>query len=447
MTGGRAFVLCTSIRNMLAFREALARPALAAPAPGRAAQAPAARGLPRRALGALRHRRASGRAWTCPGEALSLVIIDRLPFAPPGDPVVAARMEALAEARGATASPSFRCRRRRWRCARGSAGSSAPAPTAAWWPCSTGGSPPAATAGPSWPRCRRCPLLRSVDEARALVGGAASRAERGRPRMWRADRLEPSPPALRYAAGEAGIGARGMQAGPWSNSTRRAASSRSRSSTTAQRLSGKTTNLQALYQKIDPKVRGRLMTLDTKDDRTLFFDMMPVFFKTAGGREGEAQALHGARPGDARVDPPHRPAGDATRWPSWPTAGSPRPPPRWPTGRTCCSNLEANGLDYRTPAHRHPDEQDATCPTRAATTSFGRPAHAGPSRRWCRRWPSAARGWWRRSARCSRSATASLDRTLGLAKRWQLCRSGVPRPDLRHVDLRGTSCRTEAGPR
>ncbi|MEY2668656.1 MAG: hypothetical protein RJA59_1294 [Pseudomonadota bacterium] len=48
-------------------------------------------------------------------------------------------------------------------------------------------------------------------------------------------------------------------------------------------LSGKTTNLQALYQKMDPKVRGRLMTLDTKDDRTLFFDMMPVFFKTPGG--------------------------------------------------------------------------------------------------------------------------------------------------------------------
>ena len=48
-------------------------------------------------------------------------------------------------------------------------------------------------------------------------------------------------------------------------------------------LSGKTTNLQSLYQKMDPKVRGRLMTLDTKDDRTLFFDMMPVFFKTRAG--------------------------------------------------------------------------------------------------------------------------------------------------------------------
>ena len=48
-------------------------------------------------------------------------------------------------------------------------------------------------------------------------------------------------------------------------------------------LSGKTTNLQALFEKFDRKVRGRLMTLDTKDDRTLFFDMMPVFFRTAGG--------------------------------------------------------------------------------------------------------------------------------------------------------------------
>ncbi|HTT72374.1 MAG TPA: MglA protein [Anaeromyxobacteraceae bacterium] len=48
-------------------------------------------------------------------------------------------------------------------------------------------------------------------------------------------------------------------------------------------LSGKTTNLQALFQKIDPAVRGRLMTLDTKDDRTLFFDMMPVYFRSASG--------------------------------------------------------------------------------------------------------------------------------------------------------------------
>ena len=48
-------------------------------------------------------------------------------------------------------------------------------------------------------------------------------------------------------------------------------------------LSGKTTNLQAIHARLDPAIRGRLMTLDTADDRTLFFDMMPVFFETSSG--------------------------------------------------------------------------------------------------------------------------------------------------------------------
>jgi signal recognition particle receptor subunit beta len=48
-------------------------------------------------------------------------------------------------------------------------------------------------------------------------------------------------------------------------------------------LSGKTTNLQAVHQVLDPDSRGRLMVLDTSDDRTLFFDLMPVFFKTRSG--------------------------------------------------------------------------------------------------------------------------------------------------------------------
>lgn len=48
-------------------------------------------------------------------------------------------------------------------------------------------------------------------------------------------------------------------------------------------LSGKTTNLQAIHAKLNEKVRGRLMTLDTADDRTLFFDMLPVYFKSESG--------------------------------------------------------------------------------------------------------------------------------------------------------------------
>jgi len=46
-------------------------------------------------------------------------------------------------------------------------------------------------------------------------------------------------------------------------------------------LSGKTSNLRALHTRVDKLNRGRLMTLDTRDDRTLFFDLLPIFFKAS----------------------------------------------------------------------------------------------------------------------------------------------------------------------
>ncbi|MFN3629927.1 MAG: ATP-dependent DNA helicase [Casimicrobiaceae bacterium] len=105
LSGGRAFLLFTSLRAMRQCAEAL---------PARLA----ARGLdfpvlvqneePKQEL--LRRFRASGRAiligaqsfWEgvdVAGDALSLVLIDKLPFAPPDDPVLEARMRAL-EAEG-----------------------------------------------------------------------------------------------------------------------------------------------------------------------------------------------------------------------------------------------------------------------------------------------------------------------------------------------------------
>ena len=48
-------------------------------------------------------------------------------------------------------------------------------------------------------------------------------------------------------------------------------------------LSGKTTNLQALHERLDPRKRGHLLTLDTKDDRTLYFDLLPMSVKSATG--------------------------------------------------------------------------------------------------------------------------------------------------------------------
>ena len=46
--------------------------------------------------------------------------------------------------------------------------------------------------------------------------------------------------------------------------------------------SGKTTNLKALHTRVDDLNRGRLMLLDTRDDRTLFFDLLPIFFRASG---------------------------------------------------------------------------------------------------------------------------------------------------------------------
>ncbi len=47
-------------------------------------------------------------------------------------------------------------------------------------------------------------------------------------------------------------------------------------------LSGKTTNLQAIHGFSDEQTRGRLMTLETRDDRTLFFDLLPLRFRGEG---------------------------------------------------------------------------------------------------------------------------------------------------------------------
>jgi signal recognition particle receptor subunit beta len=48
-------------------------------------------------------------------------------------------------------------------------------------------------------------------------------------------------------------------------------------------LSGKTTNLIYLHNHLRPELSGELMTMETKDDRTLFFDLLPLGFKTPSG--------------------------------------------------------------------------------------------------------------------------------------------------------------------
>jgi mutual gliding-motility protein MglA len=56
-------------------------------------------------------------------------------------------------------------------------------------------------------------------------------------------------------------------------------------------LSGKTTNLRSLHQLTAEASRGRLMTLETKDDRTLFFDMLPVTFRSQSASGSSSNAM------------------------------------------------------------------------------------------------------------------------------------------------------------
>lgn len=99
LTGGRAFVLFTSLKHLDEVH-ALVAPHLSVPVLKQGE-------VPRRALLEAFVEKpsvlfASQSFWEgvdVPGAALSLVIIDRLPFAPPGEPLQAARMEAV-KARG-----------------------------------------------------------------------------------------------------------------------------------------------------------------------------------------------------------------------------------------------------------------------------------------------------------------------------------------------------------
>ncbi|MEI8189825.1 MAG: GTPase domain-containing protein [candidate division NC10 bacterium] len=48
-------------------------------------------------------------------------------------------------------------------------------------------------------------------------------------------------------------------------------------------LCGKTTNLQQIYARVDPAARGKLISLATESERTLFFDFLPLDLGTIRG--------------------------------------------------------------------------------------------------------------------------------------------------------------------
>jgi len=48
-------------------------------------------------------------------------------------------------------------------------------------------------------------------------------------------------------------------------------------------MSGKTTNLMRLHDKLNTDLKGEIMMMETTNDRTLFFDLLPLGFTTSSG--------------------------------------------------------------------------------------------------------------------------------------------------------------------
>jgi signal recognition particle receptor subunit beta len=48
-------------------------------------------------------------------------------------------------------------------------------------------------------------------------------------------------------------------------------------------LSGKTTNLMHLHDILMPELKGDMMVLETRNDRTLFFDLLPLGITAPSG--------------------------------------------------------------------------------------------------------------------------------------------------------------------
>ena len=54
-------------------------------------------------------------------------------------------------------------------------------------------------------------------------------------------------------------------------------------------LCGKTTNLEKVYESANPKNKGKLLTVATETDRTLFFDFLPMELGTIRGMKVRVQ--------------------------------------------------------------------------------------------------------------------------------------------------------------
>ena len=74
-------------------------------------------------------------------------------------------------------------------------------------------------------------------------------------------------------------------------------------------LCGKTTNLQHIYSKTNPELKGKMISLATETERTLFFDFLPLALGPDPRLQDALPPLHGAGPGLLRRQPQADPEG------------------------------------------------------------------------------------------------------------------------------------------
>src|SRR4029077_12562742 len=68
-------------------------------------------------------------------------------------------------------------------------------------------------------------------------------------------------------------------------------------------LGGKTTNLEHIYGKVSPNTRGKMISLATETERTLFFDFLPGALGTPPRLQAAVSPLHRAGPGVLQREP------------------------------------------------------------------------------------------------------------------------------------------------
>src|ERR671926_429773 len=107
-------------------------------------------------------------------------------------------------------------------------------------------------------------------------------------------------------------------------------------------LCGKTTNLEKIYGNPKLENKGKMISMSTETDRTLFFDFMPMELGTIGGQKVRVQLY--TVPGQVFYD--------ATRRAGARTAGSERGADGEPEGRSLRARRRASRDRGRGPVRR-----------------------------------------------------------------------------------------------